>query len=308
VEFGIQVEPQFGFGYEEFVDIAHHAEEAGFTSLWLSDHLLLKQESVSTDCFETWTLLAALARETSRIRMGTMATCQSYRNPALLAKIVAGVDRISGGRIEFGVGAGWKEIEYRAYGYDFPSPRVRVEQLVDTIEICLRMWRDDKATYRGTHYSVVDAPCGPKPLQRPHPRLWVTGQRPGIMRAAAKYGDAVNVSGFPTPERYAAVITDLERACARAGRAPTSLLRSQFCPVSIGRSEREVEGLAAAGASRTHITKREWLRISGTPDAVVSQIRAYDRLGVNYLIACFPVGHEKTSLRLFADEVMPALA
>src|SRR5206468_4276810 len=231
VEFGIQVEPQFGFGYEEFVDIAHHAEEAGFTSLWLSDHLLLKQESVSTDCFETWTLLA------------------------LLAKIVAGVDRISGGRIEFGVGAGWKEIEYRAYGYDFPSPRVRVEQLVDTIEICLRMWRDDKATYRGTHYSVVDAPCAPKPLQRPHPRLWVTGQRPGIMRAAAKYGDAVNVSGFPTPERYAAVITDLERACARAGRAPTSLLRSQFCPVSIGRSEREVEGLAAARSEERRVGK-----------------------------------------------------
>ena len=214
MEFGIQVEPQFGFSYDEIVAIAREAEDAGFASLWLSDHLFLNEQAVSYSCFETWTVLAALARETKRIRLGTMATCQSYRNPALLAKIVAGVDQMSGGRIEFGIGAGWKDIEYRAYGYDFPSPRVRVEQLVDTIEICLRMWRDDKATYRGKHYSIVDALCAPKPAQRPHPRLWVTGQRPRIMRIAATYGDAINVSGFPTPERYADAMRLLEVALA----------------------------------------------------------------------------------------------
>ena len=306
--FGIQVEPQFGFAYDGVFAIAREAEEAGFDSIWLSDHLFLNEDSVGDDCLETWTLLAALARETSRIRLGTMATCQSYRNPALLAKIVAGVDQISGGRVEFGIGAGWKEIEYRAYGYDFPPPRVRVEQLVETIEICLRMWRHDRATYRGTHYQVVDAPCAPKPVQRPNPRVWVTGQRPGIMRAAATYGDAINVSGFPTVDRYAEAMRELERACARAGRPPTAILRSQFCPVSVGRDRREIERLAAAGAARTHITQAEWLRISGTPAEVVSQIRAYERLGVSYLIACFPVGHESAAIRIFAEEVIPALA
>src|SRR5579859_6998608 len=162
MRFGIQIEPQFGFSFDEVRDIALDAERLGADALWVSDHLFLNETSVSTDCLEAWTLLAALTQVATRIRLGTLVTCQSYRNPALLAKIAADVDVLSGGRLDFGIGAGWKELEYRAYGYDFPAPGVRVEQLADTIEICRRMWTEEKATYHGTHYRIDGAQCSPK--------------------------------------------------------------------------------------------------------------------------------------------------
>src|SRR5256714_9896513 len=133
MDFGIQVEPQFGFGYDDIVAIGRAGERAGFSRLWLSDHLFLGPDAIGTDCLEAWTALAALARDLRTIRIGAMVTCQSYRNPALLAKIAAGVDHLSGGRLEFGVGAGWKEIEYKAYGYKFPEAGLRVDELVDTL-------------------------------------------------------------------------------------------------------------------------------------------------------------------------------
>ena len=172
MDLGIQVEPQFGFKFEDVLAIAHDGEAAGFTRLWLSDHLFLGPDSAQTDCLEAWTLLAALAVQTRRIRIGPMVTAQSYRNPALLAKIAAGVDVMSGGRLDFGIGAGWKEIEYRAYGYDFPDAPTRVTQMAETLEICTRMWKEDRATYHGKHYRIDGALCSPKPLQRPLP-IWI---------------------------------------------------------------------------------------------------------------------------------------
>src|SRR4030081_2453583 len=159
MDLGVQIEPQFGFKFEEILTIANEARAAGFTRLWVSDHFFNDADAVATDCLDAWSILAALAVKTEGIRIGAMVTCQSYRNPALLAKIAAGVDVMSGGRLEFGVGAGWKEVEYKAYGYEFPPAAIRVDELVDTIEICTRMWRDERATYRGTRYSIEDALC-----------------------------------------------------------------------------------------------------------------------------------------------------
>src|SRR5882672_12969285 len=186
MDLGVQIEPQFGFSYESVRDIARAAHTAGFTRLWVSDHLFLGKDSVAQDCLEAWTLLAALARDTEGIRIGPMVTAQSYRNPALQAKMAAGVDHMSGGRLEFGVGAGWKEDEYRAYGYDFPSPGDRVEQLREGLEITRRLWQDDRATYHGKHYRIDDAVCAPKPNQRPRPPIWIGGAGPRVMRLAAR--------------------------------------------------------------------------------------------------------------------------
>src|SRR4051812_19078075 len=154
MDLGVQIEPQFGFSYEAIRDVARAAHQAGFTRLWVSDHLLLSKDAVATDCLEAWTVLAGLARDTEGIRIGPMVSAQSYRNPALLAKIAAGVDQMSGGRLEFGVGAGWKDVEYQAYGYDFPEAGTRVTQLVETLEICTRLWTQERATYKGRSYSV----------------------------------------------------------------------------------------------------------------------------------------------------------
>ena len=139
VDFGLQIEPQYGFSYEDIRGIAAESEKRGFESLWVSDHFFLSPELAETPCLECWTTLAALARDTSRLRLGAMVASQSYRNPALAAKMAASVDNLSSGRLNFGIGAGWKEVEYRAYGYPFPSPDARIRQLNESLEIAKRM-------------------------------------------------------------------------------------------------------------------------------------------------------------------------
>src|SRR5881628_2610078 len=149
---GVIVSPAAGFSYDEIRDLAQGAEKSGFASFWVSDHFFGGPGGTpDRNCLEAWTLLAALARDTTRIRLGVLVAAVQYRNPALQAKVAAGVDHMSGGRLEFGVGAGWKEDEYRAYGYDFPSPGDRVEQLREGLEITRRLWQDDRATYHGKH-------------------------------------------------------------------------------------------------------------------------------------------------------------
>lgn len=312
MRFGIQIEPQFGFTFDEIRAIARDAEELGAEGLWVSDHFFLNDASAKTDCLEAWTVLAALTQTTTRLRLGALVSCQSYRNPALLAKIAAGVDVMSGGRLEFGIGAGWKELEHRAYGYDFPAPAVRVGQLIDTIEICRRMWSQEKATYHGTHYRIDDAQCAPKPLQRPLP-MWIAGERPRLMGVVARYADAVNVGGWPTPERYAGALADLERACGKLGRDPASITRSHFSPVLVAETAARVDEIVRAVAARAKITPEEWrarraAHPVGTPDQVAEALRAYARLGVTYLIPVFPHGYDRECLRVFATRVIPQLA
>ncbi|MCW3978407.1 MAG: LLM class flavin-dependent oxidoreductase, partial [Candidatus Bathyarchaeota archaeon] len=161
IDFGVQIEPQYGFTYGMIREIAREAEALGFESLWVSDHFFMTDDSVGTPCLECWTALTALARDTKTLRLGPMVSAQSYRSPALLANVAASIDHISGGRLYFGIGAGWKEVEYRAYGYSFPKPAVRIRQLEETIEIAKRMWTQEKATFKGRHYSVEDALCYP---------------------------------------------------------------------------------------------------------------------------------------------------
>jgi len=162
LDFGIQIEPQFGFTYDDIKMIALEAERLGFESLWVSDHFFLTKESIGTNCLECYTTLTALARDTTTLRLGPMVAGQNYRSPALHANIAASLDHISGGRLNFGIGTGWKVVEYGAYGYEFPKPMARIRQLEETIEIAKAMWTQEKATYRGRYYSVEDAP---------HPRL-----------------------------------------------------------------------------------------------------------------------------------------
>ncbi|MDE3112305.1 MAG: LLM class flavin-dependent oxidoreductase [Chloroflexota bacterium] len=312
MRFGIQIEPQFGFTFDEVREIARDAERLGAETVWVSDHLFLNDASAATGCLEAWTLLAALTQVTTSIRLGTLVTCQSYRNPALLAKIAAGVDVLSGGRLDFGIGAGWKELEYRAYGYDFPAPGVRVEQLADTIEICRRMWSEDKATYHGAHYRIDAAQCSPKPVQRPLP-MWIAGAKPQMLRLVARYADAVNVGGFPTAAGYASAMAGLDRACAREKRDPATILRSHFGPVLVAETRSRLDEIVRDVAARAKISPAEWLARRaghpvGTPEEVAEALRAFARLGVAYVIPVFPYGYDRECLRVFAEKVVPALA
>ena len=313
MDFGIQIEPQLGFSYDDIVAIGTAGEQAGFSRLWLSDHLFLRPDAVRTDCLEAWSALAALARDLSTIRMGAMVTCQSYRNPALLAKIAAGVDQLSGGRLEFGIGAGWKDVEYRAYGYEFPPPGVRVDELVDTIEICTRMWTEEKATYAGKRYRVTEAPCAPKPTQRPLP-IWIGGSKPRIFRVAARYAHWMNhTAGDMTPDGVRARQDALDAACRDRKRDPKTLRRSAFLSIVVGASDRDVAALVADVAGRAKVTPDEWRAarpsaIVGTPAAVIGRLRQYAKIGIDHVNALFPYTREREMVDLLGRETVGALA
>jgi len=314
VDLGVQIEPQFGFTWPDILAISRDAEAGGFRTVWLSDHLFLNKDSVATDCLEAWTGLAALAVSTSRIRLGAMVTCVSYRSPSLLAKIAAGVDQMSGGRLEFGIGAGWKEVEYRAYGYEFAPPKIRVDQLAEALEICTRMWTQERATYHGKHYRIDDALSSPKPVQQPLP-IWIGGRKPRILRLAAKWAHAFNWlpdTGFPTAAQVRPAMRELDDVCRAAGRDPASLKRGVFLYAVIAATRAEIDTIVAEVAGRTKVAPKEWLAarpgaIVGTPDELRDRFKEYAAAGTQDANVMFPYRYERQMVQLFGAEVLPAL-
>jgi len=313
MDLGVQIEPQFGFKFEDVLAIALDAERAGFTRLWVSDHLFLDSNAVNTDCLEAWTLLAALAVRTERIRIGPMVTAQSYRNPALLAKIAAGVDVMSKGRLDFGLGAGWKDVEYRAYGYEFPDAPTRVTQLIETLEICTRMWKEEHATYQGKHYKIENALCSPKPMQKPLP-IWIGGSKPRVMRAAAKFGHAFNITvSASAPNDLPDRLRDLDEACRAEKRDPETLLRSAFLVACVGKTRAEAESRLDEIAKRQKSDRKSLLAsrpglVFGTPEDAAEKLRSYADKGIGHANIMFqPYGSEREQIAALAG-IAPKLA
>jgi F420-dependent oxidoreductase-like protein len=306
MDLGVQIEPQFGFKFEDVLAIALDAERAGFTRLWVSDHLFLDANAVSTDCLEAWTLLAALAVRTERIRIGPMVTAQSYRNPALLAKIAAGVDVMSKGRLDFGLGAGWKDVEYRAYGYEFPDAPTRVTQMIETLEICTRMWKEERATYQGKHYRIENALCSPKPMQKPLP-IWIGGSKPRVMRAAAKFGHAFNITvSASAPGDLPDRLRDLDEACRAEKRDPKTLLRSAFLLACVGKTRAEAESRLDQLAARAKTDRAGYLKqrpglVFGTAEDAAEKLRTYADRGIGHANIMFqPYGTEREQIAALA--------
>ena len=302
MDLGVQIEPQFGFKFDDIVAIALDAERAGFTRLWVSDHLFLDPNAVNTDCLEAWTLLAALAVRTERIRIGPMVTAQSYRNPALLAKIAASVDVMSKGRLDFGLGAGWKDVEYRAYGYEFPDAPTRVTQMIETLEICTRMWKDERATYQGKHYHIENALCSPKPVQKPLP-VWIGGSKPRVMRAAAKYGHAFNITvSASAPGDLPDRLRDLDEACRAEKRDPKTLLRSAFLVACVGKTRAEADARLDEIAKRQKTDRKGFLAsrpglVFGVPEEAAEKLRSYADRGIGHANIMFqPMGSERDQI------------
>lgn len=277
--------PAAGHPYAELRDFAREAERVGVESFWVSDHFFGGPVGVpDRECLEAFTLLAALARETTRIRLGVLVAAAQYRNPALLAKIVAGIDQMSDGRFEFGIGAGWKAAEYSAYGYEFPPAGTRVEQLKDTLEICRRLWTSDRATYHGRHYRIDDAVCAPKPAQRPHPPIWVGGSGPRVMRLAARYADGFDLGrrgpgGTPlTEDEMAAALAEVRKVCDDAKRVRPIAL-SHWVSAELGTDD----------DSRSQLIER---------------IRGYERAGLDRLLIAFPRDGAREMIQRLGDKVL----
>ncbi len=311
VTLGVQIEPQFGYTYEEILDTGRACEELGFTTLHISDHFMLNEDAVDTDCLECWTLLSALARDLSKVRLGPLVTSNSYRNPSLLAKMAASLDVISNGRLEFGLGAGWKEVEYRAYGYPFPSPRERVDRMGEALEILRRMWTEEKASFAGQYYTIEEAVCAPKPVQKGGPPLWLGVRGDRALRLAVRLADGVNVAGLPSLEEFQERMDALRRIAGEEGRDFAQFGRSHFM-WSLIADESEIDDVVASfaqtlGAPKDRIRAVGGRGYLGGSEGAVRRFRAFIEAGAQHLVLAFAKGWEKRSMELIHDEVMGQL-
>ncbi|MFW9844436.1 MAG: LLM class flavin-dependent oxidoreductase [Candidatus Thorarchaeota archaeon] len=235
MKIGIQIEPQMGYKYEEIVILAKAAEDAGFYSFTVSDHFFGNPESVEKYAQDAWTLLALLVPQTERIRLGTLVTCHSYRNPAQLAKIVATLDYASKGRIEFGIGAGWKKSEYDAYGYTMPSSKTRVLELREAIQIINLLWTEHRPSFEGKYYSVKETMFLPKPVQKPRIPIWVGTQKlkaPMMEETIARYADGLNYDST-TPEGFIEKKKRMKVMCEKVERDFDDLKWSLYLSTSV---------------------------------------------------------------------------
>jgi F420-dependent oxidoreductase-like protein len=213
------------FDYPVLHEFWTRADELGFHSVANYDHFYGLIDNAGPT-LEGWTSLAAMAAIVQRARVSCMVTGVTYRNPAVLAKMAVTVDHISGGRLDFGLGAGWHEAEHRGYGIEFPSAGTRVAMLDEALTIIKRMWTEDSVTFEGEHYTVRDALCVPKPLQRPHPPIVIGGEKRKMLRVIARHADEWNVPSHGDVEAWAATSAHLDDACAAVGRDPAEITRS----------------------------------------------------------------------------------
>jgi alkanesulfonate monooxygenase SsuD/methylene tetrahydromethanopterin reductase-like flavin-dependent oxidoreductase (luciferase family) len=297
IDYGVQIEPQFGYEYPYLREVAQRAEAAGFESLWASDHFLIRPDAVNIDCLEAWTLLTAIVVDTKRLRIGPMVASQSYRNPCLAAKMAASLDRISRGRLYFGVGAGWKEVEYKAYGYPFPSPGIRVRQLDEALTIARQMWTKKSADFRGKYYSVNDCVAMPKPVQNPMPVL-VGGTGDHLLKVAAKHAQLVNFAWNTDLKTFSERLAILKKHCEKLGVDYGSIRKSAGLHLALA----GVKSGTAAPYERYSGVKK-WER--KTTEEAAAFVRGYTELGVSHIVIVFPYGSEAESTEYFMDHVAP---
>jgi len=305
------------------------AERAEMTRLWESvwvyDHFHTVPEPSQQATHESWTLMAALAAVTSRIRLGQMCTCMAYRNPAYLAKVAATVDIISEGRLEMGIGAGWYEHEWRAFGYGFPTAGDRIGMLEEGVQIFRDMWTKGSATLNGKHYQVDGAICAPRPLQgttQPGSELngipmWIAGGgEKKTLRIAAKYADYTNFE--PSVFEHKSAI--LAAHCADVGRDFDEITRSSNINVVIGETQKDVTdrlawmrdhylraGVSEATVDRQMEGQKAGLGV-GTPEQIVEKLSALKVLGLGYTIANFTeAAYDTSGMHLFENKVIPEL-
>ena len=284
--------------------IAEQAEELGYDSIWVYDHVHNVPRPAHEAVFECWTTMAAISQRTSRIRLGQMVGCNSYRQPSLLAKITSTVDVISGGRLDWGIGAGWYENEYRGYGYEFPTAKDRIGMLRETVEIVRSMWTNPETTYDGQHYQLRRANCDPKPVQTPHPPIWIGGGGEQLtLRVVARYADCSNFGG--KPDECARKCEVLKGHCAAVGRDYDEIRKTWSPEVFVRETEAEV---AAAGTRSLWGEPVESWRsgnLVGTPEQVAEKIQTYVDLGCTGFIPWCADYPDTTSLELLATAVMP---
>ena len=299
-------------------ELARSADAGPWESIWVYDHFHTVPQPTDESTFEAWSLMAAFAASTSRVRLGQMCTCMAYRNPAYLAKVAASIDVISGGRVEMGIGGGWYEHEWRAYGYGFPSAGTRLGMLDEGVQIMRQLWTTGKAALDGKHYQVDGAISRPLPLQDGGIPLWIAGGgEQKTLRIAAQYAQYTNFDW--APETFTRKSEILAQHCKDVGTDFDAIVRSSNFNVVIGETEKDVaDKLAWIKAHYSPLVGPEAVErylglysggLAGTPEQVIEKLTELRGLGLTYAIGYFvDAAYDRSSIDLFAQKVIPELA
>ena len=300
--------PQVGVPYPAILERAKLADRLGYHSLWVVDHMWARGIP-DMDHLEAWTLMTALAVSTERLRIGTLVLCNSYRNPALLAKMASTFDLVSNGRLEIGLGAGWMDEEYRGYGYPFPSIKVRIEQLDEGLVVMKKLFTESRATFEGKYYSLDDAANNPKPMQKPHPPILIGGAGEKLLlRVVAEHANTWNCPNNASTE-LPRKLEVLRRHCDTVGRDPNEIEVSEQCVCVLGEDEKDFKSKwTTAKQLLGSVFDLEKTAFRGTPEQVTEQLIARRAQGVTFFTILFSDFHTPETLQLFAERVAPALA
>jgi alkanesulfonate monooxygenase SsuD/methylene tetrahydromethanopterin reductase-like flavin-dependent oxidoreductase (luciferase family) len=310
MNYGIQIEPQFGYDFADITQIADIALKNGFSTLWFSDHFMLDKEATDRVLLEPWLLMTALTQQNPTIRVGSMVFCQSYRNPALVAKMGATLDVLSEGRLDFGIGAGWKEIEYDAYGYPFPEGKTRINQLAEAVQIIRGIWTNERFTFKGKYYQVNDVISHPKPIQQPMPIL--IGAQEGkelMLRVTAKYGDAINIAWMSSPETLRQKIQRLSDLCTKYGRDVADIHLSVGLWTRHFHSNEEREAAIIKGAQDRKVSTSDYKKrvdqaLWKTTEQMVTRLQEFQELGVADIVFMFPHENEVEHIQILGEQVL----
>jgi F420-dependent oxidoreductase-like protein len=290
--------------FNQLQDVVLKCEKLGFSSIWLDDHLMINKKPI----LECWTTLSALSKVTKKIRLGTMVTCNSFRNPALLAKMSATVDNISNGRLELGIGAGIQKQEHRAYGFPFNSPKIRIKQLDEAIWIIKKLWTQENVCFNGKYYTIRNADCEPKPIQKPHPPLIIGGGGEQLMlRLTAKYANRYDWGYLPSPELYHRKLEILKSYCKTVRRDFNEIEKSCWPTgqIFIGNERKNLDEKVSQPISKIilkdHVMRENFVH---TPEDFLNQIQYYINFGVTYFMLFFSDVSNFEGLSLFAKKVV----
>ena len=305
--FSIQTGQQFA-AWPEIVRIWQEAERLGYDAAYTYDHFMAVMMDPFDPCLEAWTTLAALAVHTRRLRLGVLVTGNTYRHPAVLAKMATTVDVVSGGRLDFGSGAGWFEHEHAAFGIPFRTAGERCAMLDEALGVIRALWTERAARLAGRYYQLAGAIAEPKPTQRPHPPILVAAMgEKRMLRIVARHDDAWN--GFGSPEVFRHKIDVLAGYCRAEGRDLATIEKSVLLPAAIGDDPEAWAPLVQGYAAYQGIPAEEAARwmLLGPPAAIVEQIERYLAVGVTHFILTLTPYNTEVMAR-FAAEVMPRFA
>jgi F420-dependent oxidoreductase-like protein len=305
IRFGIQTGQQ-NIAWADMLDLWRKADGWGYDSLWNFDHLYPIFTDPEGPCFEGWTTLSALAQATTRARIGQMVNGNTYRNPALLAKMAATVDHISGGRLNLGIGAGWFELEHRSLGFDFKTVRGRLDALDEACQIIRGMFTQPKTTLRGKHYQVEDAMCLPQPLQQPHPPILIGGSgKKVLLKLVAQHADMWN--SFASAEHMAELIAVIRRHGDTVRRDTEQIEKTLMLPICYRAPEREEGSCQIVSMMRqcTPEEARAQIMIGDTQECLATVAR-YAKVGVTHFIFMLMGPYHLDELQAFAENVIPA--